>query len=95
LQYCLVTAVELYLTHFWLRYAKQLSQLTFIAPLTAVKKRKKILSHFRQLPLCTLTKKILLLLLDFFLETKLNLFWKTKFNFVSNLTLLATDQQYI
>jgi len=31
-----------------------------------------------------------------FLETKLNLFWKTRFNFVSNLTLfLATDQQYI
>jgi len=35
-----------------------------------------------------------LLLLDF-LETKLNLFWKTRFNFVSNLTLLATTQQYI
>jgi len=30
-----------------------------------------------------------------FSETKLNLFWKTRFNFVSNLTLLATDQQYI
>jgi len=29
------------------------------------------------------------------LETKLNLFWKTRFNFVSNLTLLATDQQCI
>jgi len=34
------------------------------------------------------------LLLDF-LETKLNLFGKIRFNFVSNLTLLATDQQYI
>jgi len=30
-----------------------------------------------------------------FLETKLNLFWKTKSNFVSKLTLLATDEQYI
>jgi len=29
------------------------------------------------------------LLLDFFLETKLNLFWKTRFNFVSNLTLFS------
>jgi len=29
------------------------------------------------------------------LETKLNLFWKNRFNFVSNLTLLATNQQYI
>jgi len=34
------------------------------------------------------------LLLDF-LETKFNLVWKTRFNFVSNLTLLATNQQYI
>jgi len=29
------------------------------------------------------------------LETKSNVFWKPRFNFVSNLTLLATDQQYI
>jgi len=37
----LVTAVELYLTNFWLRYAKQLSQLTPISPLTAVKSRER------------------------------------------------------
>jgi len=30
-----------------------------------------------------------------FLETKLKFFWKTRFHFVSNLTILATDQQYI
>jgi len=41
LQHCSVTAVELYLTHFWLRYAKQLSQLTSISPLTAVKSVKR------------------------------------------------------
>ena len=34
-----VTPVELYLTHFRLRYAKQLSQLTSISPLTAIKSR--------------------------------------------------------
>jgi len=34
-------AVELHLTHFWLRYAKQLSQMTSISPLTAVKSRKR------------------------------------------------------
>jgi len=30
-----------------------------------------------------------------FLKTKLNLFWKTRFNFIPNLTFLATDQRYI
>jgi len=39
-------AVELYSTHFWLRYmyAKQLSQLTSILPLTAVKSGKRFSS---------------------------------------------------
>jgi len=33
-----------YLTHFWLRYAKQLSHLTSISPLTAVKSWKRFCS---------------------------------------------------
>jgi len=37
-------AVELYLTHFRLRYAKQLSQLTSIKPLMAVKSGKRLCS---------------------------------------------------
>jgi len=50
LQHCSVAAVELYFTHFWLRYAMQLSQLTSILLLTAVTSR----FHFRQLSLCRL-----------------------------------------
>jgi len=42
MKHCSVTTVELYLTHFWLRYAKHLSQLTSISPLTAVKSKKQI-----------------------------------------------------
>jgi len=41
LAHCLVTAVKLYLAHFWLRYAKQLSQLKSISLLTAVKDGKR------------------------------------------------------